>query len=212
MARPEPANRSTAEPRRSAEEPAAAYLDSRDRWKIRCVGKSRIYRNDGSQVNWDTPGGATRKTKILFAYLMRKGGSLSIRHHSDATLHERIAAPANFSLCVRGDGCARDLSCDGCSVGEYYITGPVAAMILVQIVICAYIALVANYTMERDLRRAVFPAGSPSSLAGRCCVEARCPYRSGESPSSGHRAAPALGDGREATSDGVDDLDGHRPL
>ena len=35
-----------------------------------------------------------------------------------------------------------------------YIAGPVAAMILVQIVICAYITLVANYTMERDLRRA----------------------------------------------------------
>jgi diguanylate cyclase (GGDEF)-like protein len=35
-----------------------------------------------------------------------------------------------------------------------YIAGPVAAMILVQIAICAYITLVANYTMERDLRRA----------------------------------------------------------
>ena len=34
-----------------------------------------------------------------------------------------------------------------------YITAPVAAMILVQIAICAYITLVANYTMERDLRR-----------------------------------------------------------
>jgi diguanylate cyclase (GGDEF)-like protein len=35
-----------------------------------------------------------------------------------------------------------------------YIGGPVAAMTLVQISICAYITLVANYTMERDLRRA----------------------------------------------------------
>ena len=35
-----------------------------------------------------------------------------------------------------------------------YIEGPVAAMILVQIAICAYITLVANFTMERDLRRA----------------------------------------------------------
>jgi hypothetical protein len=60
--------------RRSAEEPAAAYLDSRDRWKIRCFGRLRIYRNDGSQVNWDTPGGATRKTKTLFAYLLQQGG------------------------------------------------------------------------------------------------------------------------------------------
>src|SRR5258708_3292539 len=35
-----------------------------------------------------------------------------------------------------------------------YLSGPVAAMILVQIAICAYITLVANYTMDRDLRRA----------------------------------------------------------
>jgi diguanylate cyclase (GGDEF)-like protein len=35
-----------------------------------------------------------------------------------------------------------------------YIAGPVAAMILVQIAICAYITLIANFTMERDLRRA----------------------------------------------------------
>jgi diguanylate cyclase (GGDEF)-like protein len=35
-----------------------------------------------------------------------------------------------------------------------YVTGPVATMILVQIAICAYITLIANYTMERDLRRA----------------------------------------------------------
>ena len=60
--------------RRSAEEPARPIVDSRDRWKIRCFGRLRIYRNDGSQVNWDTPGGATRKTKTLFAYLLQKGG------------------------------------------------------------------------------------------------------------------------------------------
>lgn len=60
--------------RRSADGPATASLDSRDRWKIRCFGRLRIYRNDGSQVNWDTPGGATRKTKTLFAYLLQKGG------------------------------------------------------------------------------------------------------------------------------------------
>jgi PleD family two-component response regulator len=35
-----------------------------------------------------------------------------------------------------------------------YISNPVAVMILVQLAICAYITLVANYTMERDLRRA----------------------------------------------------------
>jgi diguanylate cyclase (GGDEF)-like protein len=35
-----------------------------------------------------------------------------------------------------------------------YLSGPVATMILVQVAICAYITLVANFTMERDLRRA----------------------------------------------------------
>jgi diguanylate cyclase (GGDEF)-like protein len=35
-----------------------------------------------------------------------------------------------------------------------YLSGVVAVMILVQIAVCAYITLVANYTMERDLRRA----------------------------------------------------------
>ena len=67
--------------RRSAEGPAAANLDGRDRWKIRCFGRLRIYRNDGSQVNWDAPGGATRKTKTLFAYLLQKG---RVVHEGDA--------------------------------------------------------------------------------------------------------------------------------
>jgi len=60
--------------RRSAEEAPSSYLDRRERWKIRCFGRLRIYRNDGSQVNWDQPGGATRKTKTLFAFLLQKGG------------------------------------------------------------------------------------------------------------------------------------------
>jgi two-component SAPR family response regulator len=49
-------------------------VDRRERWKIRCFGRLRIYRNDGSQVKWDAPGGATRKSKTLFAYLLQKGG------------------------------------------------------------------------------------------------------------------------------------------
>ena len=60
--------------RRAADEPVAARVDRRERWKIRCFGRLRIYRNDGSQVKWDAPGGATRKTKTLFAYLLQKGG------------------------------------------------------------------------------------------------------------------------------------------
>lgn len=60
--------------RRAADEPADTSPDSRDRWKIRCFGRLRIYRNDGSQVNWEVSGGATRKTKTLFAYLLQRGG------------------------------------------------------------------------------------------------------------------------------------------
>lgn len=60
--------------KRSAEEPVTAFVDSRDRWKIRCFGRLRIYRNDGSQIDWEVSGGATRKTKTLFAYLLQKGG------------------------------------------------------------------------------------------------------------------------------------------
>lgn len=60
--------------RRSAEEPTVPLADSRERWKIRCFGRLRVYRNDGGQVNWEVSGGATRKTKTLFAYLLQKGG------------------------------------------------------------------------------------------------------------------------------------------
>jgi two-component SAPR family response regulator len=60
--------------RRASDELVAAPIDRRERWKIRCFGRLRIYRNDGSQVKWDVPGGATRKTKTLFAYLLQKGG------------------------------------------------------------------------------------------------------------------------------------------
>jgi Bacterial transcriptional activator domain len=60
--------------RRAADEPIAANVDRRERWKIRCFGRLRIYRNDGRQVKWDAPGGATKKSKTLFAYLLQKGG------------------------------------------------------------------------------------------------------------------------------------------
>jgi two-component SAPR family response regulator len=58
--------------RRSSEAPLS--LGSGDRWKIRCFGRLRVYRDDGSQVNWEVAGGATRKAKTLFAYLLQKGG------------------------------------------------------------------------------------------------------------------------------------------
>jgi two-component SAPR family response regulator len=46
---------------------------SRERWKIRCFGNLRIYRQDGSPVHWNVANGATIKTKTLFAYLLQCG-------------------------------------------------------------------------------------------------------------------------------------------
>lgn len=64
--------------RRASDEPSPAFARMQvvrgERWKVRCFGRLRIYRSDGSQVAWDVPGGATRKTKALFAYLLQKGG------------------------------------------------------------------------------------------------------------------------------------------
>lgn len=43
------------------------------RWKIRCLGELRVYRDDGSLVEWNRCSGATYKIKTVFAYLMQKG-------------------------------------------------------------------------------------------------------------------------------------------
>jgi two-component SAPR family response regulator len=43
------------------------------RWKIRCFGNLRIYRQDGTPVRWNVANGATIKTKTLFAYLLHCG-------------------------------------------------------------------------------------------------------------------------------------------
>lgn len=52
---------------------AALVKGGADRWKIRCLGNLRIYRHDGSAVEWNRCSGATYKTKTLFAYLLEKG-------------------------------------------------------------------------------------------------------------------------------------------
>ena len=59
---------------RRAEEPTIPGENTRERWKIRCFGRLRVYRADGSQVDWAVTGGATMKTKTLFAYLLQQGG------------------------------------------------------------------------------------------------------------------------------------------
>lgn len=42
-------------------------------WKIRCFGRLRIYLADGSQIRWDIPGSAPKKSKALFAFLLQRG-------------------------------------------------------------------------------------------------------------------------------------------
>ncbi len=42
------------------------------RWKIRCLGDMKVYRNNGQLIDWHTKGGATKKVKTLFAYLLFK--------------------------------------------------------------------------------------------------------------------------------------------
>ena len=46
---------------------------TQNRWKIRSFGKLRIYRQDGTPVQWDMIHGATVKTKTLFAMLLQAG-------------------------------------------------------------------------------------------------------------------------------------------
>lgn len=43
------------------------------RWKIRCFGNLRVYRQDGSPIQWNRIPGATTKTKTLFALLLSRG-------------------------------------------------------------------------------------------------------------------------------------------
>lgn len=55
-------------------EPALIANDGQEgRWKIRCFGGLRVYRADGRLIQWNVVTGATRKTKTLFAFLLRRG-------------------------------------------------------------------------------------------------------------------------------------------
>ena len=59
-----------------SEEPMLVARNSDEgRWKIRCFGGLRVYRADGSLIEWNTVSGATRKTKTLFGFLLFRGES-----------------------------------------------------------------------------------------------------------------------------------------
>lgn len=43
------------------------------RWQLYCLGRLRVYRNDGTQVAWDVARSAPTKVKTLFAFLLARG-------------------------------------------------------------------------------------------------------------------------------------------
>jgi two-component SAPR family response regulator len=45
------------------------------RWKVRSLGNLRIYRQDGTPVQWNLAHGATVKTKTVFAFLLSRGAN-----------------------------------------------------------------------------------------------------------------------------------------
>lgn len=57
----------------SAPKTAIAQNSDEGRWKIRCLGKLKVYREYGELIKWNTTHGSTRKVKTIFAYLLYKG-------------------------------------------------------------------------------------------------------------------------------------------
>jgi DNA-binding SARP family transcriptional activator len=119
--------------RRAAEGPSAALGVAPERWKVRCFGRLRIYRNDGSQVVWDVPGGATHKTKALFAYLLQKGGQGADADDLADFLWPRAESPAagrnrlhHTIRCLRQalDGAAGSGSTSVLRDGARYVLAP----------------------------------------------------------------------------------------
>jgi DNA-binding SARP family transcriptional activator len=44
-----------------------------ERWQIYCLGQLRVYRNGTDRIDWNIKGGAPKKTRTLFAYLLTHG-------------------------------------------------------------------------------------------------------------------------------------------
>ncbi|WP_407493050.1 BTAD domain-containing putative transcriptional regulator [Pseudooceanicola sp. MF1-13] len=52
---------------------AQPRLTGPDGWKICCLGRLRVFMSNGDQLRWDIPGGAPKKSKALFAFLLQRG-------------------------------------------------------------------------------------------------------------------------------------------
>jgi DNA-binding SARP family transcriptional activator len=44
-----------------------------ERWKVRCFGALRLYREDGRALDWSVAGGASRKVRCILALLLLRG-------------------------------------------------------------------------------------------------------------------------------------------
>jgi DNA-binding SARP family transcriptional activator len=42
-------------------------------WQVYCLGQLRVYRSDGGRIDWRLKGGAPKKTRTLFVYLLTRG-------------------------------------------------------------------------------------------------------------------------------------------
>lgn len=49
--------------------------DENEIWRIHCFGQLRVYGSDGERIDWKTKGGAPKKSRALFAYLLTQGES-----------------------------------------------------------------------------------------------------------------------------------------
>lgn len=54
------------------EEPSDEAL-ANERWKVRCLGEFKVYRQDGQRIDWSGAGAASRRIRTLFAYLLLCG-------------------------------------------------------------------------------------------------------------------------------------------
>lgn len=48
-------------------------VERTERWQIYCLGQLRVYRNGTDRIDWKIKGGAPKKTRTLFAYLLTHG-------------------------------------------------------------------------------------------------------------------------------------------
>jgi len=115
------------------------------RWKIRCFGNLRVYRQDGSPVQWNRIPGATVKMKTLFALLLSRGAQgASAEEAADLLWRDSTSMEQSLNRlyhtvhCLRssldpGSTASRGSPLLACREHRYYLTLPEGAWIDVPI-------------------------------------------------------------------------------